>query len=265
MLVRRLLLPGHLLELPVRALPHLRVALRLGHRANLEDGLEEEVAVHALGDDLRHLGVLELDKGVVLGLAGLLVAGETQAGDLAELAEVSAHLFLVETVRDVADVENLRAFVLLAAKRPGDLLAELGSFLLGSLLGDGDGDAVTLGVGLELDDVIADILGRLLGLLGRRVGAILGGALGHRSLLLTTRRVGGGRFYETESASSRGGRRERLRAFSGSLAVAFAPVSVSSESGRVHGRESRVPWRSEPAPMRSQHFKAAATGAGQVI
>ena len=99
-------------------------------------------------------------------------------------------------MRDVADVEHLGAVVLLAAERAGDLLAELGRLFPGGILGDRDGDAVALGVGFELDDVVTDVLGRLLGLLGRRIGAILGGALGHLdNLSFSRRRVGGGCFY----------------------------------------------------------------------
>ena len=70
---------------------------------------EEQVAIHRLGNDLRHLALLELDEGVVLGSARLLVAGEAQARDGAELREKATHLLLVEAVGDVAHIQNARA------------------------------------------------------------------------------------------------------------------------------------------------------------
>lgn len=50
---------------------------------------EHEVAVHGFHHDACYVRVLELEERVVLGLAGLLVAGQAHACDLAELGEVA--------------------------------------------------------------------------------------------------------------------------------------------------------------------------------
>lgn len=100
------LVPGHLLEAAVGALPHVVVEALLGHDLALEDVAKQQVVVHGLGNDLGGALLLKLDKGKVLAGARLLVARQAQAGDGAELRKVLAHLVLVETVGDATNVDD---------------------------------------------------------------------------------------------------------------------------------------------------------------
>ncbi len=68
---------------------------------------EEDVVVHRIGDNLGDLGVGEADEGVVLRVAGLLVPGQSQLLDLAELLEELLHLVLEEAVGDAAEVDDV--------------------------------------------------------------------------------------------------------------------------------------------------------------
>lgn len=67
---------------------------------------EEEVVVHGVRSDPGYVSVRELDEGVVLALAGALVAREAEASDFAELGKVGAHLVFIEAVRDAAEVDD---------------------------------------------------------------------------------------------------------------------------------------------------------------
>lgn len=61
-----------------------------------ENVAEQQVVVHRTSDDIGHLLRLKLDEGIVLGGTGLLVAGQFEVKDAAELAEVRLHLGLEE-------------------------------------------------------------------------------------------------------------------------------------------------------------------------
>lgn len=100
------LVPGHLFEAAVGALPHAVVEALLGHDLALEDVAKQQVVVHGLSDNLGGALLFKLDKGKVLACARLLVARQAQAGNGAELRKVLAHLVLVESVGDTANVDD---------------------------------------------------------------------------------------------------------------------------------------------------------------
>ena len=57
--------------LPVRPNPELGMDLVFGDDLACQDVAHEEVVVHRVGDDSGDGGRIELDEGVMLGLAGL--------------------------------------------------------------------------------------------------------------------------------------------------------------------------------------------------
>lgn len=61
----------HLPPLPVRTNPQIRMHLLLRQQLALEDMAVDEVVVHRLGDDGGDRNRLELEKGIMLGCAGL--------------------------------------------------------------------------------------------------------------------------------------------------------------------------------------------------
>jgi len=67
---------------------------------------EEEVVAHRVRDDLGNVSVRELDEGVMLALAGALVAREAEASNFAKLGKIGTHLVFVEAVGDAAKVDD---------------------------------------------------------------------------------------------------------------------------------------------------------------
>ncbi len=100
------LVPRHLFEAAVGALEEVLMDALLGYNLALEDVAKQQVVVHGLGDDLGGALLVKLDKGKVLAGARLLVARQAQAGNGAKLRKVLAHLVLVETVGDTANVDD---------------------------------------------------------------------------------------------------------------------------------------------------------------
>ena len=71
-----------------------------------ENLAHQQVPVHGISDNGCDFRVLELDKSVALGPCSLLGAGDFDSEDFSVLSEVGFQLFLVESVREVSDVND---------------------------------------------------------------------------------------------------------------------------------------------------------------
>jgi hypothetical protein len=124
-------------ELTVGALEGVGVDLRRRDASGTEDAVKKEIAVHGLDNNVGDLVRLELNVGEVAGTTALLGAGETQVGDVAELAKEATHGVLIETVGN-AGKENYTGVLLARGNcggKSGDVDDRSGESLLGRLVG----------------------------------------------------------------------------------------------------------------------------------